>query len=293
MVVASGEFVAAAETQATSLGFADIACVYTPHPVQDRTDEEMRAYADRSSTRSSPPSRTSQPESRQLLISTGSREGPPRHGADDAIDEQPVRSLKGAHGSVCDWTERPVDEDPEAHAQQDAGQRYPVSHSRSVGPMPSKPSFCFTRTTRSWLRRYPTLNDRRLTRSVPRACNHAGRDICPPGQHDVASGETKRIAHAEASTRLHALCRRDRRLMTTPWNPRSRRSRLVTITLENTAGLSPSIGGQRAHHHESRCDGRSRHGTIEVHGASELVVESVTSAVMSLLPRTRPSPGNA
>jgi hypothetical protein len=46
VVVASGEFVAAAETQASSLGFADIACVYTPHPVQDRTDDEMRAYAD-------------------------------------------------------------------------------------------------------------------------------------------------------------------------------------------------------------------------------------------------------
>jgi hypothetical protein len=44
--VASAEFVQAAASQATSLGFASVARVFTPHPIQDRTDDEMRAYAD-------------------------------------------------------------------------------------------------------------------------------------------------------------------------------------------------------------------------------------------------------
>ncbi len=44
--VASAEFVTAAETQASSLGFPTVARVFTPHPIQDRTDDEMRAYAD-------------------------------------------------------------------------------------------------------------------------------------------------------------------------------------------------------------------------------------------------------
>ena len=44
--VASAEFVTAAETQSTSLGFPSVARVFTPHPIQDRTDDEMRAYAD-------------------------------------------------------------------------------------------------------------------------------------------------------------------------------------------------------------------------------------------------------
>lgn len=46
MFVASAEFVVAAETQSTSLGFASMQRVFTPHPIQDRTDEEMRQYAD-------------------------------------------------------------------------------------------------------------------------------------------------------------------------------------------------------------------------------------------------------
>ena len=46
MFVASGEFVTAAESQAASLGFPTVARVFTSHPVQDRTDDEMRAYAD-------------------------------------------------------------------------------------------------------------------------------------------------------------------------------------------------------------------------------------------------------
>jgi hypothetical protein len=44
--VASAEFVQAAEAQSTSLGFASIARVFTPHPIQDRTDAELRAYAE-------------------------------------------------------------------------------------------------------------------------------------------------------------------------------------------------------------------------------------------------------
>lgn len=45
MLVASSEFIDAAETQSTSLGL-DTARVFTPHPIQDRTDSEMRAIAD-------------------------------------------------------------------------------------------------------------------------------------------------------------------------------------------------------------------------------------------------------
>lgn len=44
--VASDQFVEAATAQATALGFNDIARVFTPHPVQDRTDDELTAYAD-------------------------------------------------------------------------------------------------------------------------------------------------------------------------------------------------------------------------------------------------------
>ena len=44
--VASAEFVQAADAQSTSLGFPTVARVFTPHPIQDRTDDEMRAYAD-------------------------------------------------------------------------------------------------------------------------------------------------------------------------------------------------------------------------------------------------------
>ena len=46
MFVASEAFVTAAVAQAASLGFPTVATVFTPHPVQDRTDDEMRAYAD-------------------------------------------------------------------------------------------------------------------------------------------------------------------------------------------------------------------------------------------------------
>ena len=46
MFVASDEFVDAAIAQSTSLGFPAVARVFTPHPIQDRTDAEMIAYAD-------------------------------------------------------------------------------------------------------------------------------------------------------------------------------------------------------------------------------------------------------
>ena len=43
--VASTAFVAAAAAQAKALG-ADPARVFVPHPIQDRTDDEIRALAD-------------------------------------------------------------------------------------------------------------------------------------------------------------------------------------------------------------------------------------------------------
>lgn len=44
--VASEGFVDAATAQSASLGFPSVARVFTPHPIQDRTDDEMIAYAD-------------------------------------------------------------------------------------------------------------------------------------------------------------------------------------------------------------------------------------------------------
>ena len=44
--VASAQFVDAAIAQSQALGFPTAACVFTPHPIQDRTDEEIVAYAD-------------------------------------------------------------------------------------------------------------------------------------------------------------------------------------------------------------------------------------------------------
>ena len=43
--VASEGFIDAAETQASALGHPT-ARVFTPHPIQDRTDDEMRTIAD-------------------------------------------------------------------------------------------------------------------------------------------------------------------------------------------------------------------------------------------------------
>ena len=43
--VASAEFIQAAEAQSVALG-SDPARVFVPHPIQDRTDDELRALAD-------------------------------------------------------------------------------------------------------------------------------------------------------------------------------------------------------------------------------------------------------
>jgi hypothetical protein len=43
--IASNEFVTAADAQARALGF-DPARVFVPHPIQDRTDDEIAAFAE-------------------------------------------------------------------------------------------------------------------------------------------------------------------------------------------------------------------------------------------------------
>ena len=43
--VASAEFVTAATAQSEALGFPDMKRVFTSHPIQDRTDQEMRDLA--------------------------------------------------------------------------------------------------------------------------------------------------------------------------------------------------------------------------------------------------------
>jgi len=43
--LASTEFIDAAATQSDALG-ADPAAIFVPHPIQDRTDAELRALAD-------------------------------------------------------------------------------------------------------------------------------------------------------------------------------------------------------------------------------------------------------
>ncbi len=45
VMVATTAFREAADAQSRSLGF-EPAVVYVPHPIQDRTDEELRAIAD-------------------------------------------------------------------------------------------------------------------------------------------------------------------------------------------------------------------------------------------------------
>lgn len=44
--IASDEFVTGADSQSLALGFPDMKRVFTSHPIQDRTDDEMRALAD-------------------------------------------------------------------------------------------------------------------------------------------------------------------------------------------------------------------------------------------------------
>ncbi len=45
VMIASSEFKAAAQVQAKALGF-EPSGVFVPHPIQDRTDDEVRALAD-------------------------------------------------------------------------------------------------------------------------------------------------------------------------------------------------------------------------------------------------------
>ena len=44
--IASSEFTDAAAAQAQALGMDDARRVFVPHPIQDATDDEMRAKAD-------------------------------------------------------------------------------------------------------------------------------------------------------------------------------------------------------------------------------------------------------
>jgi uncharacterized protein YbjT (DUF2867 family) len=44
--VASSEFADAADAQARALGLPDVQRVLVPHPIQDASDDEMRAKAD-------------------------------------------------------------------------------------------------------------------------------------------------------------------------------------------------------------------------------------------------------
>ncbi len=46
VTIASTEFVDAATTQANALGMQDAQRVFVAHPIQDATDDEMRAKAD-------------------------------------------------------------------------------------------------------------------------------------------------------------------------------------------------------------------------------------------------------
>ena len=44
--IASTEFVDAAIAQSEALGLPDVRRIFVPHPIQDATDDEMRAKAD-------------------------------------------------------------------------------------------------------------------------------------------------------------------------------------------------------------------------------------------------------
>ena len=44
--IASTAFVDAAERQAQALGLPEVRRIFVPHPIQDATDDEMRAKAD-------------------------------------------------------------------------------------------------------------------------------------------------------------------------------------------------------------------------------------------------------
>ena len=44
--LASTQFIVAADAQAKALGYREVPSVFVPHPIQDRTDDEMRALAE-------------------------------------------------------------------------------------------------------------------------------------------------------------------------------------------------------------------------------------------------------
>ena len=44
--IASSTFVDAAEVQSKALGLPEVRRIFVPHPIQDATDDEMRAKAD-------------------------------------------------------------------------------------------------------------------------------------------------------------------------------------------------------------------------------------------------------
>ena len=46
MFIASDAFVVAADSQSKALGFPSLQRVFVPHPIQDRTDDEMSGLAD-------------------------------------------------------------------------------------------------------------------------------------------------------------------------------------------------------------------------------------------------------
>ena len=46
VLIASSTFVDAAQRQAEALGLPEVRRVFVPHPIQDATDDEMRAKAD-------------------------------------------------------------------------------------------------------------------------------------------------------------------------------------------------------------------------------------------------------
>lgn len=46
VVIASDAFVDAAQQQAAALGLPEVRRVFVPHPIQDATDDELRAKAD-------------------------------------------------------------------------------------------------------------------------------------------------------------------------------------------------------------------------------------------------------
>lgn len=45
-MIASSTFIDAAQRQAEALGLPEVRRVFVPHPIQDATDDEMRAKAD-------------------------------------------------------------------------------------------------------------------------------------------------------------------------------------------------------------------------------------------------------